>query len=110
MHVISPNIGRKVWFRPNGTAISYAINAEGKTISKSLNVFNEQPLDATVVCVWGDRMVNLLVVDHGGETHAFRSVDFRQPDDPTPAGMHCEWMPYQVGRAKQAADVGTTAG
>ena len=110
MHAITPTIGRKVWFRPNGVKNSLAGVSDGGVHEKRLNVFNDQPLDATVVCVWGDRMVNLLVVDHGGETHALRSVDFRQPDDPTPQNHYCEWMPYQVGQAKQAADVGTTGG
>lgn len=83
--MIHPTIGRKVWFRLNGAALPF-------------DVFQvEQPLDATIVCVWNDRMVNLRITDHGGASHSVRNVTLQQPGDPTPPGFYCEWMPYQTG-------------
>lgn len=83
MKVITPTIGRQVWFWNAAPS-----NRE------------EQPCAATVVYVWNDRMVNLQVIDHGGEARSRTSVPLRQPEDPTPGGMFCEWMPFQVGQAK----------
>lgn len=89
--MIEPTIGRKVWFRPNG-----ATHLNGGAFSN----FNEdQPMDASVAYVHGERMVNLQVIDHAGVPHAVMSVHFRQPEDHEPVGMYCEWMPYQVGQA-----------
>jgi hypothetical protein len=94
--LIKPTIGRKVWFHPNGMKESAA--------GKPVDVFvKEQPLDATVVCVWGDRLVNLGVIDHGGAVHSIRSCPFRHPNDPVPGGYYCEWMPFQTGQAKAQA-------
>lgn len=94
--MIKPTIGRKVWFRPNGCG-----SLNGATLN---NFDKDQPMDATIVCVHGDRMVNLLVVDHGGAPHMQRSVALRQPDEIAPPGFYCEWVPFQAGQAK-AADV-----
>lgn len=88
---IPPTVGRKVWFRPNG-----AQTLNGATFEN----YASQPMDATIVCVWGERLVNLQVVDHGGISHGLRSVTLIQPGDPAPAGFYCEWMPFQVGQAK----------
>lgn len=91
--VITPTIGRKVWFRPNGVTVFGG---------KSIVVINqEQPLDATVVFVWGDRVVNLLVLDHEGNAHQINSVTLRQPGDVKPSFAYCEWMPYQQAQAKK---------
>jgi hypothetical protein len=92
MKIITPTIGRKVWFWPNGLKL---------TVAGPLEVFTEkQALDATVVCVWGDRMVNLSVTDHGGRVHSVRSCTLLQEGDAVPGGFYCEWMPYQVSQAK----------
>lgn len=92
--IIPPTIGRKVWFRPNGAAhLNGAIYA---------NHMPSQPMDATIVCVWGERMVNLAVLDHDGGMHSVRSVPLVQPGDPIPQGFYCEWMPFQVGQAAKA--------
>lgn len=85
MNIITPTIGRKVWFRP-----SYM--RSGMSVMN-----NNQPLDATIVYVWNDRMVNLLVTDHVGITFPLTSVVLLQPGD-TPYGEYCEWMPYQQGK------------
>ena len=92
MKIITPTIGRKVWFYPNGLKL---------TTAGPLDVFAEnQALDATIVCVYSDRMVNLSVTDHGGRVHSVRSCTLRQEGDDVPGGSYCEWMPYQIGQAK----------
>lgn len=89
--MITPTVGRKVWFRPNG----------GTPVTKvPLFAYNdEQPMDATIVYVHSDRMVNLCVIDHMGYSHAVPSVTLRQGDDEKFTGMYCEWMPFQKGQA-----------
>ena len=92
-HSMKPTIGRKVWFRLNGATI------ETPAGTIQIQVFDpEQALDATVVLVHDEPKVsvNLFVVDHGGFTHSFRSVPLRQDGEEVPAGMYCEWMPYQT--------------
>lgn len=94
---MKPTIGRKVWFRLNGA--SY-IDASARPVE----LVKDQPMDATIACVWGDSLVNLSVTDHDGKAHSVRSVTLRQEDDPAPQGMYCEWMPYQVDQAKKQSE------
>lgn len=93
--IIEPTVGRKVWFFPNGCQF----HSTPKCIREDI------PMDADVVYVWGDRMVNLCVKDHIGQVHAFTSVPLVQPGDdtPEPGNAYATWMPYQVGQAKAAA-------
>lgn len=93
MSIITPTVGRKVWFRPNGATSHNSV---------PFNIMNRNhPLDATVIYVWNDRLVNLLVIDHVGATHAIGSVELRQQNDSSDRqGWYCEWMPYQVGQAQ----------
>lgn len=85
--VIAPTVGRKVWYTP----------AEG---DQHCNRLGAQPMDATVVYVHGERMVNLAVVDHCGIAHAYPSVPLLQEGDSKPTtGHYAEWMPYQKGQA-----------
>lgn len=92
--VIKPTVGRKVWFFPNGASFH----------SCPYCIDEEVPMDADIVYVWGDRMVNLTVKDHIGQVHAFTSVQFLQPEDEIPvSGAYAMWMPYQIGQAKAAA-------
>lgn len=89
--LIEPTIGRRVWYHPdpNSAQSGFVVHS------------HEQPLDAGVVYVWSNRMVNLDVTDHAGNHHAFTSVTLVQPGDPKPAiGAWCEWMPYQVKQAQ----------
>ena len=61
--VITPTVGRKVWYRPFG---------HNRTL---LGVWDDaQPCDATVTFVWHDRMVNLHVIGPSGAVHQFNSV------------------------------------
>lgn len=91
--VIAPSVGRKVHFYPNG------VNFHSTPYCIDPSV----PMDADVVYVWGDRMVNLNVRDHIGQVHAFTSITLRQPDDAIPSGAYAEWMPFQAQQARASA-------
>lgn len=91
--VITPTVGRKVWFFPNGANFH----------SQPHCIDPDEPMDADVVYVWGDRMLNLTVKDHIGQVHAFTSVKFLQPGDEIPiSGAFAMWMPYQVAASRAA--------
>lgn len=93
--MIVPTVGRKVWFRPSklDTELNAFVASHG----------THQPMDATVVYVWGDRCVNLAIFDPNGNLHARTSVTLIQDGDtPPPDGYYAEWMPYQVGQARKA--------
>lgn len=93
--LITPTVGRVVWYWPSQQEID----------AKSISIFDHgQPLAATVAFVYGDRMVNLSVVDHAGAQFRRTSVQLLQEGDerpPTSWGPFAEWMPYQ--RAQQEA-------
>lgn len=94
--MIKPTVGRKVWYRPSRDDVE---GAGGQT--RMMNTAG-QPLDATVVAVWGDRCVNLAIFDIHAQLHERRSVTLVQEGDPIPKfGRYAEWMPYQVGQAKK---------
>jgi hypothetical protein len=61
------------------------------------------PLDATVIAVWGDRCVNLAIFDIYGTLHGHQSVLLLQDGDERPTGgRFAEWMPYQQAQAAKA--------
>lgn len=103
--MIAPTVSRKVWYRPS----AFDLKGPGGMVCAT-----GQPLDATVIAVWGDRMVNLLVVDIMGKVIPKLSVTLVQEGDPTPMqgvedkdgnptpGGYAEWMPYQTGQAKKS--------
>lgn len=101
-NVITPTIGRKVWFHLNGTV---QLQKPGTTESGRPTAIDGQQFDATVVYVWNDRMVNLAVLDHYGNPFIATSVTMVQPGEPAPAvGYFAEWMPFQKGQAKAASE------
>lgn len=111
--IIFPSVGRKVWYRPTQNDLRGPIPM---TVAGSVEAGTAQPLDATVIAVWGDRMVNLLVTDIVGRQFPVLSCTLLQEgDEPVKdgdgnvVGRYCEWMPYQIGQAKQQADIGTTS-
>jgi hypothetical protein len=57
-----------VWFRPDGANTGLARNSD-------------QPMAAMIAYVWGDRMVNLSVIDHAGKQWGITSVPLRQAED-----------------------------
>lgn len=92
MSIITPTIGRRVWFRPSDAIIkSLGMTVHDKAV----------PLDAGIVYVWSDRMINLDITDHAGAHFPLTSVTLIHGDEP--AGpmpfFYAEWMPYQKVQA-----------
>ena len=82
--MISPSIGRIVWFHPH--------------ISERDP--NAQPLAAIVAKVISDRCVNLGVFAGDGTTFPRQHVPLLQDGDEIDLDQpFCEWMPYQKGQA-----------
>lgn len=102
--MITPTIGRKIWFWPNQT------NTACYTVLDAAQAF-----DASVVFVAADDRVHIAFFDHTGVPFIRHDVPILQDDKPLPAGTcYCAWMPYQqsaVGVApmavKKAADKST---
>lgn len=89
--MIVPTNGRVVLFTPSVHDTSVA------------HYDKTTPLAATVVHVWGDRAVNLVVFDSDGISHPKLSVPLLQDDDHKPeGGFFCSWMDYQKGQAAKA--------
>lgn len=103
--IIAPSVGRKVWFRLNGISELEKPRFGTETVPvqyRPHTVEFNQPLDATVVYVWNDRMVNLHILDHYGNPFIATSVKLLQEGDTPPQfGFYAEWMPYQLGQAKK---------
>lgn len=90
--MIAPSNGRIVWYTPG---------ADFAGVQHDIN----KPLAAMVCHVWGNRMVNLLVVDSNGDQYAQTSVTLLQDDDAKPVtGRFAEWMPFQKGQAAKTKD------
>jgi len=96
-NVIKPTVGRKVWYRPSANDVVGPV---------PMSVAGDQPLDATVIATWGDRMVNVLVTDVVGKQFPVLSVTLLQEGDEKPAaGRYVEWMPYQQGQVRKDAAI-----
>lgn len=96
--MISPTVGRKVWYRPS----EQDKRSQAGTTTAAMAVNGTEPLDATVVAVWGDRCVNLAIFDIYAHVHERRSVALKQEGDTIPEGAaYAEWMPYQTAQAKK---------
>lgn len=86
--MIHPTIGRKVWYWPNGEGVNHS---------------SGQAYDATVVYVYTQGLVNLVVRDHQGNQFPKLCVTLAQDREAQPG--ECEWMPYQKAQAaKHDAD------
>lgn len=97
--MIKPTVGRKVWYRPSKTDLTGPVPM---SVCGSVQAGNEQPLDATIIAVWGDRCVNVLVTDIVGKRFPVLSVTLVQEGDITPdGGRYVEWMPYQQAQANK---------
>ncbi len=87
--MITPTVGRVVYFRPGEGARSRMI------------VRGNQPLRADIVYVHDDQYVALNVDDHQGKRHFMPKVFLLQDDVKPVAGLsYAEWMPYQKAVAK----------
>lgn len=91
--MIKPTVGRKAWYRPSPNDVLGPM---------PMLYSPDQPLDATIIYVWGDRTVNVLVTDMYGKQFPVSSCTLVQEGDPKPDGRYVEWMPYQQGQAKAA--------
>lgn len=91
--VITPTIGRVVWYTPAAHPAPEGADYGG------------QPFGALVTYVHGDRLVNLAVFDHNGVAQSRTAVPLVQEGDDKPGDgrCYCEWMPYQIGQAKKHA-------
>jgi hypothetical protein len=93
MNIISPTNCQQVWYHDIPSSFGVPSDLRARSL---------QPFAATIVHVWSDRMVNLVVLDHDGKAHPKTSVQLVQPGDAKPAhGNWCEWMPYQVKQAER---------
>ncbi len=86
--MIPPTIGRKVWYHPSQEDLN-----EG-----AVQFTQNQPLDATIVYVWNDNSVNLLVIDHHGNGWRKSSVAINNTEG---AAAWAEWLPDLFGQAKK---------
>ncbi|MGC3944609.1 MAG: hypothetical protein QM762_08830 [Chryseolinea sp.] len=112
--VITPTVSRKVWYRPSKADLMGPLPM---SIAGSLESDEDpQPLDATILAVWGDRCLNIKVRDVYGRSFTKCSVVLLQPGDEPPRdadgkiiGGYAYWMPYQQGQAAKAeqAQAGT---
>lgn len=86
--MIKPTVGRIVWFIPS----KFDDKRDDRT----------QPLAATVVRVWHERLVNLRVISQSGSSEwGETSVALLQEEDkPLEGGRYAMWMPYQIGQSK----------
>ena len=102
--ITTPTVGRKVWYRPSDADIA----GNNRMTVAGAPGGEAQPLDATVIAVWGDRMVNLLVTDIVGKQYPRLSVTLVQDGDTKPTGaFYCEWMPYQIAQASAVTEIVT---
>lgn len=91
--MITPTIGRKIWFWPNQT------NTACYTVLDAAQAF-----DASVVFVAADDRVHIAFFDHTGVPFIRHDVPILQDDKPLPVGTcYCTWMPYQQSAAAAAA-------
>ncbi|VIO73882.1 hypothetical protein [Bradyrhizobium ivorense] len=91
--IITPTVGRVVWFIPNEHD---PIHVAGNT----------EPHAAIVSHVYNDRLVNLGALDRNGGNHARIRVVLVQDGDEPPLtsngsgpASYCVWMPFQKGQA-----------
>lgn len=104
--IITPTVGRKIWYRP----AAYDLIGLG-----AMTVAQDQPLDATVLAVWGDRCINAEVKDVTGKHFVKMSATLVQEGDALPMqgpkdaegnatpGGYFQWMPYQQAQAAKEA-------
>lgn len=98
--IITPTIGRCLWYWPSEYDRGL-LTTKPETI---IEANTTQACDAHVVCVHGDRLINIALFDHNGKHHRRTSVTLVQPGETPPAGAaFCTWMDYQVNQAQAEA-------
>ena len=86
--VVIPTPGRVVWFYPA---------RDDRDVD-----YTGTPEAAIVAYVWGDRLVNLMVIDADGMPTSRICVPFLQEGDAVQGNSHACWMPYQINQARKA--------
>lgn len=105
--IIKPTIGRRVWYWPSPAELDKT--ATGNFFPHVNDDF--QALDAGIVYVWNDRLVNLVVTDHQGCSQARTSVRLLQEGESAADGeAYAQWMPYQQGQTTKGGGTGQAAG
>ena len=99
--VVKPTVGRKIYYWPTdaekvqrriGEIREVAMPSEG------------QPLDANIVRVWNDKLINIGGFDADGIPFRKVSVRLVQPEDGVvEGGGFASWMDYQIQKANEAA-------
>lgn len=105
--MITPTIGRRVWYWPNAFDADQSINPQFL-----FHADPTQPLDAGIAYVHSDTMVNLSVADQIGINRSRVNVRLLQDDEVAEPGQaYAQWMPYQVAQAgiKPISDAGLAA-
>lgn len=91
--MITPTLGRIVWFQPHNEA---GLNTQQSAIIARVN---------------DDGTLNLTVFAPDGYPYGIQNVPLLQDDDPTPnGGFYAEWMPYQKGQAAKTEAAEAAAG
>jgi hypothetical protein len=102
MTVITPTVGRVVWYH------------RGARSGFTGHHYEDQPLAAHVAYVNDDGSINLMVIDAHGTPFAVRNVPLVQdggvvPDDAAAGPGWAEWMPYQKGQAAKTEQLAAQA-
>ena len=86
-------VGSKVWYYPSKS---------DKLGPVPMTVAQGQPLDATVIAVWGHSVVNVLVTDTVGRQFSVLSCTVKHPEEVFPrdvdgeiVGRYCVWPELQ---------------
>ena len=96
--IITPTIGRRLHYWPSPGDLVGANEPPMQSLNPAV------PMDAGVVFVYSDRMVNLIVTDHRGQTFSRMSVALVQEGDVyVTEAARCEWMDYQRSQAEKHA-------
>lgn len=84
--MITPTVGRVVWFHPDHA--------------------HDQPQAAIITYVHSERIVNLAAFGPDGNTSPRASVRLLQDGEVNDEGeMYAVWMPYQVGQAAKTEEL-----
>lgn len=98
MKTIIPTVGRKVWYYP-----STDVHDDDVEMIVHNRDGEKQPLDATVIAVYADDIVNLSIFDVHGHIFCRRNVKLLADGERKPSmGRFATWMPYQVKQAEKA--------
>lgn len=102
--MIKPTVGRKVWFIPSEEDYTHGPYTVMQDPDDETKV---QPLDATIIAVHNDTLVNLMVIDIEGNQLFVAECELISTDtlvDYQESESYCTWMPYQVQQAAKSQE------